>query len=163
MSGGGRREYPANPLVAVGALVLDVPAPVPKEVPPSASLLLVKRGNPPDQGLWAVPGGKVELGERLEDALRREVLEETGIEVEVGAVAGVSEKVVQDGAGRTLYHYVIVDYWASVAGTPQVPTPTPATDVSEARWVPIVEVSEVPLSPTMRDLLEDLKVIGTRE
>ena len=94
------RVETAAPVVVVGAIVVD----------DAGRLLVVKRANPPAQGRWSVPGGRVELGESLADAVAREVLEETGLVVEVGALAGVAE--VNDGR----YHVVILDHHARVTG-----------------------------------------------
>ena len=98
------REYPDAPRVGVGAVVLE-----------GECVLLVQRGRPPSEGKWSLPGGLVHLGERLEDAVRREVEEECGLAVRVGGVCGVIDRVVcdpapGDGSGRVRYHWVIVDY-----------------------------------------------------
>jgi ADP-ribose pyrophosphatase YjhB (NUDIX family) len=103
------REYPDAPRVGVGAVVLE-----------GDRVLLVQRGRPPSQGKWSLPGGLVHLGERLEDAVRREVTEECGLAVRVLDVCGVIDRVVRDGgagdADRVRYHWVIVDYVAEPAG-----------------------------------------------
>ncbi len=90
--------YPETPRVAVGALVLD-----------RGRLLVVERANPPAEGVWALPGGSVELGETLAEAVEREVLEETGVVVRAGEVCHSFDAIVRDDDGRVLYHYVIVD------------------------------------------------------
>ncbi len=74
--------------------------------------LLIKRAAEPDAGLWTIPGGLVEVGERAKDAAVREALEETGLEVEVLEVLGVVDKIVPDEEGRVKYHFVIIDYLA---------------------------------------------------
>lgn len=91
-------EYPDRPRVAVGAVVVH-----------EGRVLVVERGNPPGQGIWALPGGSVELGETLAEATEREVLEETGIVVRAGAVVHTFDAVVRDDDGRVRFHYVIVD------------------------------------------------------
>lgn len=91
-------EYPDRPRVAVGALVLR-----------DGRLLVVQRGNPPAEGVWALPGGSVELGETLAEATEREVVEETGVVVKAGAVVHAFDAVVRDDDGRIRFHYVIVD------------------------------------------------------
>lgn len=93
---GGMGEV-AVPQVAVGAICVD-----------DGRLLLVRRGRPPWEGCWAPPGGRVEPGERLADAVRREVAEETGLDVAVGELCGIAERI---GPG---HHHVILDFWATV-------------------------------------------------
>jgi ADP-ribose pyrophosphatase YjhB (NUDIX family) len=95
-----KREYPKSPIVGVGAVIFD-----------GASVLLAQRGQEPAKGTWSLPGGAVELGEKLVDALKREILEEIGIEIEVGGLVRVLDRIVRDGKKRIQYHYVIVDYW----------------------------------------------------
>ncbi len=79
---------------------------------PDGRLLLVKRGRPPRAGSWGLPGGLLDLGERLADGARREVYEETGVEADVRDVVGTFEPLELDGEGRIEYHYVVIDFWA---------------------------------------------------
>jgi mutator protein MutT len=99
------RVYPAQPVVSVGAVVVD-----------RDRVLLVRRGHEPLKGEWSLPGGVVELGETLAGALEREVLEETGIEVEVGPVLAVLDRIHRSSDQRIEYHYVIVDYLCRARG-----------------------------------------------
>lgn len=92
-------EYPAHPVVGVGAVVVR-----------QGRALIIKRGHEPRKGEWSLPGGTVELGERLEDALRRELLEETGLTVEIGIIVDTFDRVHHDADGRVRYHFVIVDF-----------------------------------------------------
>ncbi len=92
-------------MLGVGALILD-----------GARVLLVERGKEPLAGCWSLPGGVVETGERLEDALTREVFEETGLRVAPGAIATVFERIMQDGIGACEYHYVLIDFYCAVQG-----------------------------------------------
>lgn len=110
-------------------------------------ILLVERGRPPQQGLWAVPGGKVEFGETMREAASREATEETGLEVEIGDVVWVGE-VIEPGS-----HIVIVDFEGSVVGGRLAP----ADDASDARWVPLEEADDYQLTPTMYELVDTLR------
>lgn len=94
-----RRSYPDRPFVGVGAVVVH-----------EGRVLLVKRRYEPLAGRWSLPGGGVELGETLEASVAREMLEETGLEVEVGPVIEVFDRITRDEDGRVRYHYVLVDY-----------------------------------------------------
>ena len=95
------RAYPARPLVGVGACVLRGDA-----------VLLVRRGRAPSLGRWALPGGAQELGETVEAAARREVMEETGVEMQTLHLAAVVDSITADAAGAIAYHYTIVDFAA---------------------------------------------------
>jgi len=104
-----------GPLVAVGAIVTD----------DAGRLLVVRRAHPPAQGRWTVPGGHVERGEGLRQAVAREVLEETGLTIDVGALVGVAERI---GEG---HHHVILDYLGEVVAG----TLAPASDATAAAWL----------------------------
>jgi mutator protein MutT len=114
------REYPERPIVGVGGIVVD-----------GSRVLLVRRAVEPLQGHWSLPGGAVEAGETLAQALIRELREETGLEVQVGALVEILDRIQRDGQGRVRYHYVIADYRCAAAGGEL----RPASDVSDARWV----------------------------
>ena len=135
------REYPDAPRVGVGAVVLE-----------GERVLLVKRGRPPSQGKWSLPGGLVHLGERLEDAVRREVTEECGLAVRVLDVCGVIDRVVRDGAAggaRVRYHWVIVDYVAEPTGGAL----RAASDAADARWVPLSELGGYDTTDGLADMI----------
>lgn len=119
------RRYPATPLVGVGTIILK-----------NDKVLLVKRGAEPAYGKWSVPGGMLELGEALRDAAAREAKEETGLEVEVGPLVDVVERVIRDADGHILYHFIIVDFAAKWLGG----EPIAASDALEARWVDLDEL-----------------------
>ncbi len=94
-------------MLGVGALIID-----------AGRILLVERGHEPLQGYWSLPGGAVDTGELLEAALRREVREETGLEVEILSLVEIYERIMRDEAGRPEYHYVLMDYLCRpVSGT----------------------------------------------
>lgn len=113
-------------------------------------LLLVRRSNEPRMGQWAVPGGKVELGETMLDAGRREVREETGLEVEIGEVVWAGETV---GPGRPpAWHYVLVDFIGALVGG----SLRAGDDAAEAAWFTVEEARSLPLTPTMPALLDEL-------
>jgi len=91
----------------------------------------VQRGKPPLKGYWSLPGGAVETGERLEQAVRREVLEETGLVVKPAQLFTVFERIMRDDRGEAEYHYVLIDYVCRVAGG----VLKAASDVSRVEWV----------------------------
>lgn len=126
------RRYPARPLLGVGALVFR-----------EGSVLLIERGQPPLEGYWTLPGGMVEVGERLETAVVREVLEETGLHVRPTAVAEIFQRIMHDEDGRTEYHYVIIDYICELEGG----TLQAASDVAAAAWVPVGELDKWKMAP----------------
>ena len=138
---GSRRLYPEKPMVGVGVLIRD-----------GERFLLIRRAADPDAGLWAIPGGLVEVGEKAADAAVREAQEETGLEVEVADVLGVVDKIVKDEALRVKYHFVIVDYLASPKGGSLMP----ASDALDARWVRAEDFQNYELSPTLIDLLKKI-------
>ena len=115
-----KRDYPEQPMVGVGAVIVE-----------GGRALLVRRATEPLKGEWSVPGGMLELGEKLRDGVRREALEETGLEVEPGEVLDVFDSIFPDPQGRTQYHYVLIDYLCRlVSGEAKA-----GSDVSEVRWV----------------------------
>jgi ADP-ribose pyrophosphatase YjhB (NUDIX family) len=136
-----RREYPEAPIVAVGVIIRR-----------GDRIVLVRRDKEPSKGLWTFPGGAIELGESLRDAARREALEETGLEVDVGEVATVIDNVVRDGTGRIHYHYVIVDYHAR----PLVGTLQPGTDVSDARWAGLADLDDLQMTEKAEEVARKL-------
>jgi len=94
-------------------------------------ILLVERGKEPLKGFWSIPGGIVETGEKLEEGIRREVLEETGLDVEPYSMFEIFERIIPDEAGKPEYHYVLIDYLCRrLSGEPKA-----ASDVSQVAWV----------------------------
>lgn len=114
------RRYPNRPLVGVGAIIFR-----------RSRILMAQRGKDPLKGWWSLPGGALELGESLEYAVRREVLEETGLEVEPVKLFEVFERIIRDDAGAPEYHYVLIDYVCNVTGG----TLFPGDDVAAVDWV----------------------------
>jgi len=136
-----------GPAVAVGAVaVLD------------DALLVVRRGHGPAAGEWSVPGGHVELGETLQAAVVREVLEETGLEVVVDRFLGWVERM---GDAPAPYHFVILDFDVTVLDPAQ--PPVVGDDAAEVAWVPLHELSELRLVDVLYDFLRDVEVLGSTE
>lgn len=125
-----------HPIVGVGIALVD-----------EGKVLLVQRGHEPGKGLWAVPGGKVEIGERLQNAAAREVREETGLEVEVGEIIWAGEHISDHG------HIVLIDFLGTVIGGEL----EAADDADRAEWVPLFEAADYPLTPTMYELIDVLR------
>jgi 8-oxo-dGTP diphosphatase len=100
------RQYPSKPVVGIGAVVLD----------DHRRVVLVKRRYEPLAGQWSLPGGALELGETLEAGVAREILEETGLVVDVGPVVEVFDRILVDEAGKVRYHFVLVDYLCRILG-----------------------------------------------
>ena len=130
-----KREYPDSPLVGVGAVIIE-----------DGRVLLVKRGHPPLAGEWSIPGGVLEIGETLREAAVREAREETCLTVEPAELLGVYDRVLRDDAGRTLYHYVLIDFLCRpVSGTALA-----ADDADEVRWFTAEERRELAWRRTRR-------------
>jgi ADP-ribose pyrophosphatase len=131
-------EYPAHPCVAVGAIVFK-----------GGSVLLVRRGQAPAEDLWAIPGGKVKLGESLQQAAEREIKEETGLTIRAREPVYTFDHVARDTDGRIRFHYVIVDVVADyIRGNPR-----PGDDALEARWVSAPELKKLKVSEKTLELL----------
>lgn len=131
-----RREYPAQPIAGVGAVIVQ-----------DGKILLVKRGVEPAKNLWSIPGGMVELGEKVQDAVIREVKEECGLNVEIIKLMDVVDSITVNEDGRVQFHFVILDFLAQVRGG----TLKPADDVSDARWIPLEEVETYDLTESFRE------------
>jgi ADP-ribose pyrophosphatase YjhB (NUDIX family) len=134
----------AAPTVAVAAVVFDE----------HGAVLLIERGRPPGAGLWTVPGGRLELGEALTAGVAREVREETGLEVEVGALIEIVERVTPAEGG--VYHYVILDYLARVVGGAL----GAGSDARAARFVPPGELAALPLTEGLLPVLARARALA---
>lgn len=130
--------FPQRPVVAVGAVVFK-----------DGRVLLVRRGHPPSEGLWAIPGGKVCLGETLQTAAEREILEETGLTIRALDPVYAFDHLERDETGRIRFHYVIVDLQAEYLGG----RIRSGDDAREARWVEPGEIANMTVSARTRDLL----------
>ncbi len=125
------RRYPDRPFVGVGAIIFR-----------GDEVLLIRRGTPPALGKWSIPGGLVELGESLEDAVSREILEEVGLDVKVLDLVAVLDRVIKDHQGRIEYHYILHDFLCESAQG----EPLPATDADECAFVPLDRLSSYDLT-----------------
>jgi 8-oxo-dGTP diphosphatase len=130
-----------TPEVCVGAIVVD-----------EEELLLIRRGRGPAQGEWSIPGGRVEPGELLAEAVVRELLEETGLEGICEDLVGWAERIGPD------HHYVILDFRVTLLERRE---PTAGDDAAEARWVPLVDVAELSLAEGLAEFLHDHGILGT--
>lgn len=136
------RNYPSSPVLAVSAVVLH-----------AGSVLLVRRGHAPLAGEWALPGGVVELGEPVQEAIIREVREETALTVEPIALLDALDKIERDADGAVRYHYVLVVFHCRVIEG----TLLAASDAEEAQWLPareLLEGREFSLSPDSLRVVE---------
>ena len=123
-----QREFPSAPLAGVGAVVIDA----------SGRVLLVKRGSEPIKGRWSIPGGLIELGEALTDAVKREIEEETGLRVEPQGVIEVVDRIHRIGEGqdeRVQYHYILVNFWCVLAAGQSPGAAAPSSDAAEIAWI----------------------------
>ena len=134
----GSRAYPDRPFVGVGAVIVR-----------DGRALIVKRKHEPLAGEWSIPGGAVEVGETLEASIAREMLEETGLEIAVGPVIEVFDRITRDGEGRVQYHFVLVDYLCWPVGGELVP----ASDVADARFVAPADFEEYGLAEKAQDVI----------
>lgn len=138
---GTKREYPSAPLVGVGTVTIK-----------NGKILLVRRAFDPGAGRWSIPGGLVEVGEKLSEAAARETEEETGIQVEVLELINVFDMIDLDEARKVKYHYVLVDFLSKpVGGKERV-----SEEVTEIRWVTFEEAKTMDLTRTARKALEEL-------
>jgi ADP-ribose pyrophosphatase YjhB (NUDIX family) len=141
------REFPDAPRVGVGAVVLD-----------GDRVLLARRGHAPSLGKWSIPGGLVDLGERIEDALVREIEEESGLHVRLLGLCGVIDRVVREG-DAVRYHYVIIDYVALVVGG----LLQAGSDAAEVRWVSVDDLDQYDTTDGLADMVHRARVIQQAE
>ena len=140
-----RREYPDRPVVGIGAVVIH-----------EGRVLLVRRGVAPSRGLWAVPGGALELGETLQRGAEREILEETGVAIRAREPICAFDFFERDGDGRIRFHFVIVDVAADYIGGEV----RGADDALEARWLAPEDLEGLAVS---KNTLKLLRAVGFLE
>ena len=132
------REYPDQPVVGVGAVIVR-----------GDRALVIKRGHEPRKGEWSLPGGLVELGESLVDAVRREIKEETDLDVAPGPIIETFDRVHRDEQGRIRYHFVIVDFvcWSDVGDA------TPGSDAEAVAWIRAEEIESYRINSHAAEVL----------
>ena len=141
------RQYPERPIVGVGAVIVN-----------DGKVVLVKRKYEPLKGHWSLPGGMVEIGETLETALAREMLEETGLRVEVGPVIEVFDRIMRDEERRVRYHFVLIDYVCRPRGG----TLAAGSDVADAVLVAPHDLPAYRLTPKANAVaLRGLEIAAT--
>lgn len=133
-----KRTYPEYPIVGVAAVLFQ-----------GDSVLLARRDKEPGKGQWSLPGGAVELGEALEVALRREILEEVSLEIEIGGLVRLIDRIIYDEQKRVQYHYVIADYWGWVlSGTPKA-----RSDINEIRFAALNRLDDEAIHEEVRETI----------
>ena len=132
------REYPKRPIVGVAGVIIE-----------DDRVVLVRRGRPPAYGEWSLPGGAVELGETLEEAVTREVEEEVGIKVDVVEVVAVLDRIFLDKEGRVQFHYVLMDFLC----TRRTGKLAASSDAISCAYVPLSALTRYRLSRETREVI----------
>lgn len=141
------RRFPIRPHIGIGTLLIR-----------DNQLLLIKRKYNPDAGFWSIPGGHLDLGEKVEVAAEREAFEETGFKVKVTKLAGIINKIMYDKSGKIEYHYVLINYFVEqIDGRINQP-PIAADDALDAKFVPFDQLKNYKLSDSLIELLKQLKI-----
>ena len=141
------REFPDAPRVGVGAVILD-----------GTRVLLARRGRAPSAGKWSIPGGLVDVGERLEDTLLREIEEESGLRVRLLGLCGVIDRVVRE-QDAVRYHYVIIDYAAEPVGGRL----RAGSDAAEVRWVEVDELDRYDTTEGLADMVHRARAVQSAQ
>lgn len=140
-----KREYPRHPMVGVGALIKK-----------NNSVLLVKREHEPGKGRWSLPGGLVNLGEKISDAVKREVEEEAGLKVDVIEIVDVFDSIEYDDKGRVRFHYVIVGFMVKVIKGKV----RGSKEASQVKWFKADELKDLEMTNTTRKLLKGVNFLN---
>jgi mutator protein MutT len=141
------REYPDRPVVGVGGIVIC-----------DGRALLARRGQPPLEGQWSIPGGMLETGETILEGVRRELKEETGLDVRVGELIEVFERITLDQDGKTHYHYVVLDYFCEILKGEACAS----SDATEIAWVKEADLQNYQLTLSARDVIQKAFQIAKR-
>jgi ADP-ribose pyrophosphatase YjhB (NUDIX family) len=131
-------ERPSRPVLGAAAVIVH-----------DGRVVLIRRGQPPDAGEWSIPGGAVELGEPVEAALRREVREETGLEITIGELLEIYERVERDVDGGVRFHFVVLDYRCAVVGGRL----TAGDDAADAAWVDRADLDRYAIADSVRHVI----------
>ena len=142
-----KRDYPDRPIIGVGAAIVS-----------NGRILLVRRAAEPLKGQWSIPGGALEVGEKLHDGIRREALEETGLQVEPQDILGVFDRIYTDDEGRIQYHYVVADYLCHLVGGEA----RASSDVSQIKWVREAELSALELTESIEEVVRKALKLAER-
>ena len=137
-TGSDNRWYPQLPMVAAHSLVLK-----------EGRMLLVKRSKEPSKGKWSLPGGRIELGETIYEAAKREVLEECSVEIEIDRLLDVADSIIRDEEGNTRYHFVLI-YLLARYKSGDI---TAQSDAEDVKWVTTDELAELDIHPQLRAVL----------
>ena len=142
-----KREFPEQPFVGVGAIIID------PDRAKQPRVVLVKRAHPPIEGQWSIPGGVLEVGEFVRDAAIREAREETGLIVEPGELLGVYDRILRDVLSkdekRVQYHYVLIDFLCRAVGGEL----RAGSDAAEVRWFTREELPALNLAEDTQDVI----------
>lgn len=135
------KSHNIYPRAGIGAVVIH-----------DGMVLLVLRGREPGKGYWAIPGGSIEIGERLQAAAEREILEETGIVIRAGEPIHTFDFIEKDETGSVRFHYIIIDLAAEYISGKLAP----ADDADDARWISPEELASLPVTATTLELLKKI-------
>ena len=145
------RHFPVRPHIGVGVMMI-------RNINEIPHLLLIKRKYHPDKGYWSIPGGHLDLGEKVQKAAIREAFEETGFKTKISKLAGIIDKIMYDKEGKIEYHYVLINYFVEqIEGDPNQ-SPKADDDALDAKFVPFEELKNYQLTVSLIELLKQLKI-----